>query len=111
MWPRAGVEPHQAYRGLPPGAGVRRTIDLLLCAVAHDDMGARTEARLILEPVDDGIVLTFGYRYVPSGGQTGPVTGPAIDRMLRADVTSILVAVKVAALDAHRQKPAELIAA
>lgn len=58
------------------------------------------EARLTLEPVDDGTVLTFDYRYVPRGGQMGRVTGPAIDRMLSANFKSMLVAVEVAALDA-----------
>ena len=57
-------------------------------------------ARLTLEPDGDGTVITFDYRYVPSGGPMGRVTGPGIDRMLRANFRSMLVAIEGAALNA-----------
>ena len=58
------------------------------------------EARLTLEPDGDGTAITFDYRYVPRGGPMGRLTGPVIDRMLRTNFGSMLVAIEEAALNA-----------
>jgi Polyketide cyclase / dehydrase and lipid transport len=57
-------------------------------------------SRLTLEPDGDGTAITFEYRYVPRGGPMGRLTGPVIDRKLRADFEKMLAAVEEAALNA-----------
>ena len=59
----------------------------------------QAEARLSLEPEGDGTAITFDYRYVPSGGPIGRLTGPVIDRMLRTNFESMLAAIEKAALN------------
>lgn len=61
----------------------------------------QAESRLTLEPDGEGTAITFDYRYVPRGGPLGRVTGPVIDRMLRANFESMLAAIDEAALDAR----------
>ena len=58
------------------------------------------EARLTLEPEDHGTAITFDYRYEPRGGPMGRLTGPVIDRMLKANFESMLAAIEQAALNA-----------
>lgn len=58
----------------------------------------QAEARLTLEPADDGTAMTFDYRYVPRGGPLGGLIGPVIDRMLRTNFESMLAAVDSAAI-------------
>ena len=53
---------------------------------------------LTLEPDDGGTVATFDYRYVPRGGPIGRLTGPMIDKRLRAVFTDMLAATEKAAL-------------
>jgi len=60
----------------------------------------RAESRLTLEPDDEGTAIAFEYRYVPRGGPLGRLTGPVIDRRLRADFESMLSAVEAAARSA-----------
>jgi len=60
----------------------------------------QAEARLTLEPDGDGTAITFDYLYVPRGGPMGRFTGPVIDRMLRTNFESMLVAIEAAALNA-----------
>lgn len=55
------------------------------------------DSRLVLQPDGEGTALTFDYRYVPRGGPVGRLTGPLIDRMLRATFESMLAAVEKAA--------------
>ena len=50
------------------------------------------ESTLTLEPNDDETLATFDYRYVPSGGPLGRLTGPLIDKMLTAAFTDMLAA-------------------
>jgi Polyketide cyclase / dehydrase and lipid transport len=57
-------------------------------------------SRLTLEPEGEGTAITFDYRYVPRGGPIGRLTGPVIDKRLRADFESMLAAVEEAALNA-----------
>ena len=61
----------------------------------------RAEARLTLEPNDDGTTMTFDYRYVPRGRPIGRLTAPVIDRMLRGSFASMLAAIDEAASDAY----------
>jgi hypothetical protein len=58
----------------------------------------QAESMLTLEPDDDGTLATFDYRYVPRGGPVGRITGPLIDKMLRATFTDMLAATEEAAL-------------
>ena len=60
----------------------------------------QAESRLTLEPDDDGTAITFDYRYVPRGGPMGRLTGLVIDRRLRTDFQSMLVAIEEGALNA-----------
>ena len=60
----------------------------------------RAESRLTLEPDGDGTAITFDYRYVPSGGPMGRLTGPVIDRMLRRTFESMLASIEEAARNA-----------
>jgi hypothetical protein len=60
----------------------------------------QAESRLVLDPDGDGTAITFDYRYVPRGGPMGRLTGPVLDRRLRADFGSMLAAVEGAALKA-----------
>src|SRR5215208_6433180 len=53
---------------------------------------------LTLEPVDDGTMAPFDYRYVPRGGPRGRWTGPLIDKMLTTTFTDMLAATDGAAL-------------
>ncbi len=57
----------------------------------------QAESSLTLEPDGDGTLATFDYRYVPSGGPIGRLTGPLIDKMLTATFTDMLVAAEDAA--------------
>jgi hypothetical protein len=57
-------------------------------------------SRVTLEPDGDATAITFDYRYVPRGGPIGRLTGPVIDRKLRADFQKMLAAVEEAALKA-----------
>jgi len=54
------------------------------------------EATLSIEPNGDGALVSFDYRYVPSGGPVGKVTGPLIDRMLTAEFEDMLAAAEQA---------------
>ena len=58
---------------------------------------SQAEATLHIEPDGHGTAATFEYQYLPRGGPLGRVTGPLIDRMLRANFTSMLAAVEEAA--------------
>jgi uncharacterized protein YndB with AHSA1/START domain len=58
----------------------------------------RAQTTLTLEPDDDGTLATFDYRYVPRGGPVGRITGPLIDKMLRATFTEMLAATEKAAV-------------
>jgi Polyketide cyclase / dehydrase and lipid transport len=53
---------------------------------------------LTLEPDAGGTLATFDYRYVPRGGPIGRLTGPLIDKMLRATFTEMLAATEESAL-------------
>ena len=54
----------------------------------------RAESRLTLDPDGGGTAITFDYRFVPRGGPLGAVTGPVIERMLRATFESMLTALE-----------------
>jgi hypothetical protein len=58
----------------------------------------RAETTLVLEPDDEGTFATFDYRQVPRGGPLGRLTGPLIDKMLRATFTDMLAATEEAAI-------------
>lgn len=58
----------------------------------------QAEATVELRPDGAGTVMTFDYRYMPRGGPLGRLTGPVIDRMLRANFTSMLAATEQEAL-------------
>ena len=58
----------------------------------------RAETTLTLDPEDRGTLARFDYRYVPSGGPIGRLTGPLIDKMLTNSFTQMLAAIEEAAL-------------
>ncbi len=58
----------------------------------------QAESTLTLEPDSGGTLVTFDYRYVPKGGPIGRLTGPLIDKMLKATFTDMLAATEESAL-------------
>jgi uncharacterized protein YndB with AHSA1/START domain len=58
---------------------------------------SRAASTLTLEPVSGGTLATFDYRFVPRGGPLGRLTGPLIERMLRATFDEMLAAIESAA--------------
>lgn len=58
----------------------------------------QARSSLTLEPDGEGTVTTFDYHYLPRGGPLGRITGPLIDRMLRATFADMLAASEKAAL-------------
>lgn len=115
-----GLKASRLIGDQPHGVGARRQVDLKPVGALVETVTAWEEGRtlattnepsalvpfkqaesmLTLEPDGEGTAITFDYRYVPRGGPIGRVTGPVIDRMLRADFESMLAAIEEAALDA-----------
>ena len=63
------------------------------------------EATLVLESDTDGSFVSFHYRYLPRGGPLGRLTGPLIDRMLKANFADMLAAIDRAALAEGSRRP------
>lgn len=59
------------------------------------------DATINLQPDGDGVLITFDYRYLPRGGPIGRLTGPVIDKMLKANFKSMLAATEQEALNAR----------
>ena len=72
----------------------RETMHPFLLAVA---LAYGQHHPLTLAPDDGGTLATFDYRYVPRGGPLGGVTGPLIDKMLKAMFADMLAAAEEAA--------------